>query len=120
MEKANFEEQQSYACADLILCAEASQFAHMTSDNPHKIWEELKCIHEAQGLSTQLITICKFTCMEKQSDQSMSEWIGEVCSHAFLMQKIGIKLEDIFSIIVLTSGLPSKYDSLLMLPSPTF
>ncbi|KAG6330646.1 hypothetical protein ID866_8443 [Astraeus odoratus] len=85
MEKANFNKQQSYACTDLILCVEASQFVHMTSDDPHKIWEELKCIHEAQGLSTQLAAICKFTHIEKHTDQSMSEWIGEVHSHAFLI-----------------------------------
>ncbi|KAG6329261.1 hypothetical protein ID866_9829 [Astraeus odoratus] len=83
----------------------------MTSDNPYKIWEELKHIHEAQGLSTQLTAICKFTCLEKQSNQSMSEWTGEVSSYALLMQKISIKLKDIFTVIALTSGLSPEYKS---------
>ncbi|KAG1874415.1 hypothetical protein F4604DRAFT_1516111, partial [Suillus subluteus] len=98
----------------LILTVEDSQLPHMDGDNPKVIWDELVKVHHAQGLSTQLTAIRKFVRLEKKADQSMSSWIGNVCALAHHLKCVEITLPDIFTIIVLTSGLPPEYEPVVV------
>jgi hypothetical protein len=98
---AAFTQRQLEVCSELILAVEDSQLTHMDSDDPKVIWDELAKVHGARGLSTQLAAIRKFVRMEKKVDQSMSSWIGNVCSLAHQMKCVGITLPDIFTIVVL-------------------
>ncbi|KAJ8579316.1 hypothetical protein M405DRAFT_686765, partial [Rhizopogon salebrosus TDB-379] len=75
---------------------------------------ELAKVHGARGLSTQLAAIRKFVRMEKKADQSMSSWIGDVRSLAHQMKRVGVTLPDIFTIVVLTSGLPPVYEPVVV------
>jgi hypothetical protein len=111
---AEFMQRQLEACSELILAVEDSQLAHMDGDDPKVIWDELTKVHGARGLSTQLAAIRKFVRMEKKADQSMSSWIGDVRSLAHQMKHVGITLPDIFTIVVLTSGLPSEYEPVVV------
>ena len=70
--------------------------------------------HYAQGLSTQLTAMRKFSCMEKHLEQSITSWVGDVKAQAHLMKDIGIELPDLLTIVVLTSGLPHEYDSVVV------
>ena len=56
----------------------------------------------------------KFSCMEKRPDQSISSWIGDIKAQAHLIKDIGITLPDLFVIVVLTSGLPAEFDSVVI------
>ncbi|KAG2130817.1 uncharacterized protein EDB93DRAFT_1094656 [Suillus bovinus] len=44
----------------------------------------------------------------------MSSWIGDVCALAHHLKCVEITLPDIFIIIVLTSGLPSEYEPVVV------
>ena len=70
--------------------------------------------HYAQGLSTQLTAMRKFSCMEKHLEQSTTLWVGDVKAQAHLMKDIRIELPDLLTIVILTSGLPHKYDSVVV------
>jgi len=113
-EKAAFTQRQLEACSELILAVDDSQLAHMDSEDPKVIWDELAKVHGARGLSTQLAAIRKFVRMEKKADQSMSSWIGDVRSLAHQMKRVGVTLPDIFTIVVLTSGLPPEYEPVVV------
>ncbi|KAF8138781.1 hypothetical protein EV363DRAFT_1154195 [Boletus edulis] len=52
--------------------------------------------------------------MEKRPKQPITSWIGDVKAQAHLMKDIGIDLPDLFTIVVLTSGLPLEYDSVVV------
>ena len=41
-------------------------------------------------------------------------WVGDVKAQAHLMKDIGIKLPDLLTIVVLTSSLPHKYNSVIV------
>jgi len=111
---AAFTQRQLEACSELILAVEDSQLAHMDSDDPKVVWDELSKVHGARGLSTQLAALRRFVRMEKSPTQSMSSWIGDVRSLAHQMKRIGIPLPDIFTILVLTSGLPHEYEAVVV------
>ncbi|KAF8416310.1 hypothetical protein L210DRAFT_3429617 [Boletus edulis BED1] len=55
-----------------------------------------------------------FSHMEKRPKQPITSWIGDVKAQAHLMKDIGIDLPDLFTIVVLTSGLPLEYDSVVV------
>ncbi|KAG1847168.1 hypothetical protein DFJ58DRAFT_663466 [Suillus subalutaceus] len=44
----------------------------------------------------------------------MSSWIGDVCAHAHHLKCVEITLPDIFTIVVLTSGLPPEYEPVVV------
>lgn len=111
---AAFTQRQLEAYSELILAIDDSQLAHMDSEDPKVIWDELAKVHGAQGLSTQLTAVRKFVRMKKKADQSMSSWIGDVRSFSHQMKRIDIILPDIFIIVVLTSGLPPEYEPVVV------
>ncbi|KAI9461476.1 hypothetical protein HD554DRAFT_2006658, partial [Boletus coccyginus] len=69
------------------------------------------CVH---GLSTQLAAMQKFSCMKKWPEQSITSWIGDIKTQAYLLKDIGIDLPDLLTVVVLTSGLPPEYDSVVV------
>jgi len=64
--------------------------------------------------SNLLLYIWKFSCMKKQPQQLITSWIDDVKTCAYLLKDINIKLSKLLTIIVLTSGLPSEYDSVVV------
>jgi hypothetical protein len=52
--------------------------------------------------------------MEKRPEQSITSWIGGMKTQAYLIKDIGIKLPGLFIIVVLTSGLPPDYESIIV------
>ena len=52
--------------------------------------------------------------MEKRPDQSVSSWISDIKAQAHIIKDIGITLPNLFVIIVLTLGLPAKFDSVVV------
>ena len=50
----NFTWKQAEAHAELVLAVESLQLPHLWNSDPAKIWEDLKNIHEAQGLASRL------------------------------------------------------------------
>jgi hypothetical protein len=112
--RAAFKKRQDEAYSELILAVEDSQLPHMDSDDPKVIWDELAKVHHAGGLSTQLAAVRKFVRMEKKADQSMSSWIGEVRALTQQLERVQIKLPDIFPIVVLTAGLPQEYEPVVV------
>jgi len=64
--------------------------------------------------STQLAAMRKFSRMEKRPEQSITLWVGDIKAQAYLMKDIGIKLPDLLTIVILTSGLPPEYDSVIV------
>ena len=105
---------QLKAATEIMLYVEDSQIPHVQSDDPKVIWDELVCVHCSRGLSTQLAPMRKFSCMEKCPDQSISSWISDIKAQAHLIKDIGITLPDLFVIIVLTSGLPAEFNSIVV------
>ena len=56
----------------------------------------------------------KFSHMEKRPEQSITSWIGDMKAQVHLMKVIDITLPELLMIMVLTSGLPSEYDSVIV------
>ena len=110
----NFMTCQLKATAEIALYVDDTQIIHIQDDDPKVIWDTLASIHRAHGLSTQLAAMRKFSCIEKCPKQSIMSWVGNVKTQAYLMKDIGIKLPDLLTIVVLTSSLPSKYDSIVV------
>ena len=52
--------------------------------------------------------------MEKHPNYSVSSWINNIKAQAHLIKDIGITLPDLFVIVVLTSGLPAKFNSVVV------
>ena len=105
---------QLKATAKVMLYVNDSQIIHVQGDDPKAIWDTLASIHRACGLSTQLATMRKFSHMEKHPEQSITSWIGNVKAQAHLMKDIDITLPELLTIVVLTSGLPPEYDSIVI------
>ena len=110
----NFVSRQLKAAAKIALYVDDTQIIHVQGDDPKVIWDTLASIHRARGLSTQLAAMRKFSRMEKRPEQSITSWVGDVKAQAYLMKDIGIKLPDLLTIVVLTSGLPPEYDSVIV------
>lgn len=107
-------DRQAEVCAELILSVEDGQLAHMSSPDPNIVWEELKRVHEARGLSTKLALTRTFLRMSKREDEAMVTWIGRVRSIATKRKAISAPCDDLFIIVVLTSGLPTTYQPLIV------
>ncbi|KAJ3559936.1 hypothetical protein NM688_g47 [Phlebia brevispora] len=102
------------ARAELILRVEDSQLAHMKSRDPMKIWKDLKKVHVARGLASQLALRWHWWRMVKGEKESMSAWIGQVKGAAHQLVEIGVQVSDEDRILVLTNGLGSSYDSFVI------
>ena len=105
---------QLKATTEIALYVDDSQIIHVQGDDPKAIWDTLASVHHARGLSTQLAAMCKFSRMEKRPEQSITLWIGNVKAQVHLMKDIDITLPELLTIVVLTSGLPPKYDSVVI------
>ena len=105
---------QLKAAAEITLYIDDSQIIHVQGDDPQVIWNALASVHRACSLSTQLAAMQKFSCMEKWSEQTITSWIGDIKAQAHLLKDIGIDLPDLLTIVVLTSGLPPEYDSVVV------
>ena len=105
---------QLKAATEITLYVKDSQIPHIQSDDPKVVWDELTHVHCSRGLSTQLTAMRKFSRMEKRPDQSVSSWIGDIKAQAHLITDISITLPNLFVIVVLTSGLPAKFDSVVV------
>ena len=109
----NFIKKQAKACAELVLAVESSQLPHLHNLDPAKIWEDLKNIHEARGLS-RLTLRRKFLWLSKAEDQPMQNWIAIVRHTAFHLTQIGVEVSDEDFILVLTQGLPAAYETFVV------
>ncbi|OJA07944.1 hypothetical protein AZE42_11021 [Rhizopogon vesiculosus] len=56
----------------------------------------------------------KFHALKKADDVSMQAWIAEVLRIAFQLQEIAVDVTDEDLILVLTLGLPSSYENLIV------
>ncbi|KAI9464315.1 hypothetical protein HD554DRAFT_2175109 [Boletus coccyginus] len=99
---------------EIALYVDDSQIIHVQGDDPKVIWDTLASIYRAHDLSTQLAAMRKFSCMEKRPKQSIMSWVSDVKAQAHLMKDIRIKLPDLLTIVILTSGLSFEYDSVVV------
>ncbi|KAG1886224.1 hypothetical protein F4604DRAFT_1513571, partial [Suillus subluteus] len=63
------------ARAEIILCVECDQLAHMRDCNPKVIWETLAQVHRARGLGTRMALEWKLLMATKGMAEAMSAWI---------------------------------------------
>ena len=84
----NFIRKQAKARAELVLAVKSSQLPHLCNSDPAKIWEDLKNIHEAQGLASRLALHHKFLWLSKAEDQPMQNWIATVRHMSFCLTQI--------------------------------
>ena len=80
----SFIRKQAEARAKLVLAVESLQLPHLHSLDPAKIWEDLKNIHEARGLTSRLTLHHKFLWLSKAEDQPMQNWIAIVRHNSIL------------------------------------
>ena len=86
--------KDALARAELILCVEPDQLAHMTGSFAYEIWQELERVHRARGFATRLSLRRHFLTLKKRSDQPMSQWISEVRSVAYRLRKIDVTVKE--------------------------
>jgi hypothetical protein len=126
-------QKQRLARAKIILAVEPSQLPHVRDENPAIIWDRLSKIHSARGLGTLLTMRRTFFTMSMPIDTSIATWVAQVRHAAYRLNEC-YRLEhadqtknetDFFSstsshvtdldkVMVLTSGLPLTYTSLLV------
>jgi hypothetical protein len=109
-----FIRKQAEARAELVLQVETSQLPHLRNEDPVKIWEDLKNIHQARGLASRISLRRKFLWLSKATDQTMSSWVAKVRHTAFRLEEIGVEVSDEDFILVLTQGLPPSYDNFVV------
>ena len=109
-----FECHQAEAHAEIVLHLEPSQLLHAHSTDPHILWEELQCMHRAQGFTMRMTFCQRFNTMTKHADQSMGSWIADVQQAAFRLKEVGYIAMDEDKILVLTQGLPPSYDPFII------
>ncbi|KAG2031647.1 hypothetical protein BDR03DRAFT_811993, partial [Suillus americanus] len=63
------------ARAEIILCVEHDQLAHMCDHDPKLIWEMLAQVHRACGLGTRMALRWKLLMATKGMMEAMSAWI---------------------------------------------
>jgi len=103
------------ARAEMILRVDDGQLSHMQSKDPLEIWMDLRDVHRARGFATSLALRRKFLTAKKTNDQSMQSWIGQIWSQAFTIEEVtGTKVSDQDKILVLTMGLLSSYDPVII------
>ena len=103
------------ARAEMILTVDDGQLSYMRSKDPLEIWIDLRDVHHARGFATSLALRRKFLTAKKTDDQSMQSWIGQIRSQAFTIEEVtGTKVSDQDKILVLTMGLLSSYDPVII------
>jgi hypothetical protein len=86
----------------------------MRSEDPLEVWETLKGVHCACSFVTSLALHRKFLMAKKLDGQTMAGWIGSIRSQVFTMEGAGIDVSDQDTILALTMGLPSDYDTVII------
>lgn len=109
-----WERKSQEAKAEMILSVEIDQLAHMRGATAIDVWNELETVHRARGLATKMALRRRFITARMRSDQKMSSWIGDVRTIAFQLEQAGVTLTDEDIILVLTAGLPSSYNQLIV------
>jgi hypothetical protein len=107
-------QKMSEAQAEMILHVEGGQLSPMHLKDLMGIWDTLKSVHHACGFATSLVLHQKFLTMKKGANQLMQSWIGEIQKQAFMMKEAEIMVSDQDIILMLTIGLPSSYDAVII------
>ena len=107
-------QKMAEARAEMILRVDDGQLSHMRSKDPLEVWETLKGVHRARGFATSLALRRKFLTAKKLDGQTMAGWIGSIRSQVFTMEGAGIDVSDQDTILALTMGLPSDYDTVII------
>ena len=125
-----YQQKQRLARAKLILAVEPSQLPHVRDEDPAVIWMNLSKIHSARGLGTLLMMRRNFFTMTMPADTSIATWVAQVRHAAYKLDEC-YRLEqaeyattdplpsprhvtDLDKVMVLMSGLPSTFNSLLV------
>lgn len=102
------------ARAEIVLNVDSSQLPHIRETNAAAMWETLKQIHQARGFSTRLSRQRDFFAMRKEERVAMSQWIANVRRAAFQIEETGGSVVEEDIILVLTNGLSTAYESLIV------
>jgi hypothetical protein len=86
----------------------------MQLKDPLEVWETLKGVHCAHGFVTSLALCRKFLMAKKLDGQTMEGWISSIQSQVFMMEEAGIDISNQDTILALTMGLPSDYDTVII------
>jgi hypothetical protein len=107
----SFVSKSRMACAVIIKHLDPSQYPHCESENPIEIWNNLESIHIARGFGTRQAMMRRFINLRWTDDTSMEQWIAEVRHQASQLKQLKADVTDQWIILVLTNGLPSRFDS---------
>lgn len=101
--------------AEIILMLSPSQLGLVQGiTDAHTCWTHLETAHRSRGFGTRLSLRRDLFTMSKLEEQTMTSWIADVRQVAFQLTDIGATVADEDIIIVLTKGLPSSYDQLVV------
>lgn len=100
--------------AEIILNVEPSQLPHCRKDTAAEVWDNLKSIYQSRGFGTRMAFRRRFFYMRMSEGQSMASWISDVRRATFLLTEVGAKIDDEDTMLVLTNGLPSSYETLVV------
>lgn len=109
-----FTKRQAECKSELVLRAEDSQLAHMSSPNPKAVWDALAAVHRARGFGSRLHIRRKFITAVMKEGQGMESWIGEVRALSNRLKGIDVAVTDEDIIVVLTAGLPDSYSPVVV------
>jgi len=113
--------KQRKARAQIVLYCEKTQLVHCQDPTGVNVWENLKAVHTARGIATQLELRRHFLSLKKTEDQSMQAWISEVKTTALRLKEAKansskasrttkiLSDEDLDLILILTQGLSDDY-----------
>jgi hypothetical protein len=127
-----YQEKQRLARAKLILAVEQSQLPYVRDQDPAVIWANLGRIHSTHSLRTSLMMRRNLFSMTMPADASIAYWVAQVHHAAYKLDEC-YRLEqaeyattdytippllhhvtDHEKVMVLTSSLPSTFNSLLI------
>lgn len=106
-----FVKKQKLAKAFIVSGVDDTQITHTRYDDPAEIWEKLGQVHVARGLGTANALRKQLNGMRKTDTQTMQTFISEVQTLVDRIRGLGLTVEDIDVIGVLTQ-LPPSYDNL--------
>jgi hypothetical protein len=125
----SYRQKQSLTRAKLILGVDTSQLPHVREQDPTEIWRKLSQIHSTRGLGTLLTMHRSFFTMMMPANASIASWVVQVHHAAYRLEEC-YRLEqddgnaagtlsprcitDLNKIMVLMSGLPHAYNSLMV------
>jgi len=107
----SFVNKSRLACAAIIKHLDPSQYPHCESENPVEIWNNLESIHMARGFGSRQAMMRRFINLRWTDETSMEQWIAEVRHLASQLKQLKADVTDQWIILVLTNGLPSRFDS---------